>query len=475
MLFDSFLFLGFFSATVLIYYLLPSRFKLFFLFVASCIFYLSAIPSYLLIIFLLIGIDYTAARLISKSKKRKRKLYLLISLASNIGLLCIFKYFNFFNENLSYASNFLGINYSPFVLQVVIPIGLSFHTFQGMSYVIEVYNKRFKPEKNILKYASFVMFFPQLVAGPIERPQQLLTQFSKKYKFKYDEVVAGLQLMLWGMFKKVAIADRIGLFVDPVFASPQNFSGSAIAAASILFAFQIYYDFSGYTDIARGAAQVLGYKLEINFNNPYISSSIQDFWRRWHITLSSWFRDYVYIPLGGSRKSGIITYRNLLITFFLCGLWHGASWNFIAWGLLNGTYLIIFRFWNSLPYKKIHFPVGISIVITFITVCFTWIFFRADSMQTAIYMINKIFLYPLSGANFSEVGNSIFLQQNKAEFIIVLALIFIVEVVHIWNKKLFSYLPVHSRPIRWATYIALLWIIILSGNFGQREFIYFAF
>lgn len=475
MLFDSLSFLIFFPSVVLIYFILPHRFKLFFLFLASCIFYISAVPVYLLVIFLSIFIDYFSAIIISKSKKRKRKIFLCVSLITNIGLLCIFKYFNFFNQNLSSLTNIFGIHYSPFILYVAIPIGLSFHTFQGMSYVIEVYKKNFKPEKNLLKYASFIMFFPQLVAGPIERPQQLLPQFSKKHIFNYDDTISGLRLMLWGMFKKVAIADRIGVFVDPVFADPHSFNGLTIAVATVLYAFQIYYDFSGYTDIARGAARILGYRLEINFNNPYISSSIQDFWRRWHITLSNWFRDYVYIPLGGNRKGKLKLCRNLLITFFLCGLWHGASWHFVIWGVLNGVYLIIFNIWNDRNKNKYHLPSKLSIIITFATVCITWIFFRANSVSAAIYMIKKIFTYPFSNFQFSEIGGSIFLEQNKFEFLIVIVLIFIVETVQIWKSKVFNFLPMGSKSFRWAMYISIIWIIILAEKFGQRQFIYFAF
>ncbi len=475
MLFNSIQFLLFFLFVVFLYFIIPSRFRLLFLFFASCLFYVAAVPIYLFVIFLSILIDYFAAIIVSRNKGRRRKLFLFISLASNIGLLALFKYFNFFNQNLSYLTNLLGIHYAPSILALALPIGLSFHTFQGMSYVIEVYKKKFKPEKNILRYGLFVMFFPQLVAGPIERPQQLLTQFSKKFIFKYENVRRGLQLILWGMFKKVAIADRVGVFVDPAFASPQSSNGLSLAVAAILFAFQIYYDFSGYTDIARGAALILGYRLEINFNNPYMSSSVQEFWRRWHISLSSWFRDYIYISLGGNRKSKVLTYRNLLITFLLCGLWHGASWHYVVWGILNGAYLVLIHIWSSLPVKKFRVPMIASIVLTFFLTCLTWIFFRADSVSNALYIIWKIFLYPFSQMHVSEIEQSIFLQQNKAEFFVVIVLIAMVEIIQIGKGKVFSLLPMQSRVFRWIIYCSIIWITILAGKFGERAFIYFSF
>src|SRR6266568_3829542 len=276
MLFNSLQFLIFFPITVIFYFSLPLRFRLVFLLIASCVFYLMGTPLYIAVIFLSILIDYIAARVITKAKGKKRATILFISLLTNIGL----------------------------------PLGLSFHTFQGMSYVIEVYKKRYKPEKNILKYALFVLFFPQIASGPIERPQQLLQQFSKIVIFDYAHARNGIRLMLWGMLKKVAVADRIAIFVDPVFAHPAGYNSISLIVATVLFAFQIYYDFSGYIDIARGAAAVFGYRLELNFNNPYSSTSVQDFWRRWNITLSLWFRDYVYIPLGGNRGSRLQTIRN---------------------------------------------------------------------------------------------------------------------------------------------------------------------
>ena len=476
MLFNSLQFLIFFPITVILYFFLPQKFRLFFLFIASCVFYLTGTPWYIAVIFLSILIDYIAALVIAKSKKKKRKIFLLISLLTNIGLLVFFKYFNFANQNVSLIASFLGIHINPLVLTIGLPLGLSFHTFQGMSYVIEVYKKRYKAEKNILKYALFVMFFPQIASGPIERPQQLLQQFSKRVTFDYTQARNGIRLMLWGMLKKVAVADRIAVFVDPVFAHPSGFSNLSLIMATVLFAFQIYYDFSGYIDIARGSAAVLGYRLELNFNNPYISTSVQDFWRRWNITLSLWFRDYVYISLGGNRGSIFQTIRNLFVTFLLCGLWHGAAWHYVFWGGLNGLYLSICHIKSSIGrLKNIVFPNYISIPFTFICVCIGWIFFRAQSIGDAFTIIKTIFAPPNTYTTLGGALSSIILTQSKTEFFIVCIFIIIVEIIQIHKDKLLQVFNRTPFVIRWAIYSLLLWVIILAGEFGNTSFIYYSF
>jgi D-alanyl-lipoteichoic acid acyltransferase DltB (MBOAT superfamily) len=345
-----------------------------------------------------------------------------------------------------------------------------------MSYVIEVYKKRYKPEKNLLKYGLFVMFFPQLVAGPIERPQQLLRQFSKKNMFDYVLARDGIRLMLWGFLKKVAVADRIAVFVNPIFAHPSSYGGVSFMIAAILFAFQIYYDFSGYTDIARGAAAVLGYKLEINFNNPYLANSVQDFWRRWHITLSTWFRDYIYIPLGGSRGSLFTTSRNLLITFFLCGLWHGAAWHYVLWGVLNGLYLTLNHILSRAErFKKISVFRFFSVPSTFIIICLGWILFRVVDMQDAFYIFRSILFTVLHPFNTNKVIDSVFLQQSKFEFLIVITLIIFVEVIQTNKLQMLKRFNAQPVVIRWLSYSLLLWVIILAGRFGETAFIYYAF
>ena len=476
MLFNSLQFLIFLPIVFFINFLIPTRYRLYFLLLASCIFYLVGTPFFIAVIFLSIIIDYCSARILVTKKGKVRKIIFLVSLLVNIGLLAFFKYFNFFENNTGIIASFFGLKFNPFLLNVALPLGLSFHTFQGMSYVIEVYKKRYKPEKNIFRYALFVMFFPQLVAGPIERPQQLLKQLHKVHSFNYENTKNGMQLMLFGMFKKVVVADRIAVFINPIFISPKDSNGISLVVSIILFAIQIYYDFSGYTDIARGAALIFGYKLEINFNSPYSSRSIQDFWRRWHISLSYWFRDYVYIPLGGSRGSLLKTCLIVIITFFLVGLWHGASWHYVMWGVLNGVYLALFNVSKNITYlKKIKVPTRVSILFTFFLVCTTWIFFRANSISDSFLIFQKVFFDLVPHINGLELIKSVFLGQNKAEFLIVVLLTCLIEFSVLRKSKLIPFFERQPMLLRWAIYTFVVWTIILAGKFGTTTFIYFSF
>lgn len=478
MLFNSFSFLVFFPIVVILYFLLPNSLKKLFLFLASCIFYMFGTPLYILVIFLTIIIDYAAALIIARSK-HYRKHFLILSIISNLTVLIVFKYFNFILGNIGSLSHIFGLSLGTSTFNVLLPIGLSFHTFQGMAYVIEVYKKKFKPEKNILTYALYVMFFPQLVAGPIERPQHLIPQFKVEKNFNYENVRKGLLLMMWGMFKKVAIADRLSIFVQPIYAHPQDYSGITLIIATVFFAFQIYYDFSGYIDIARGSAKVLGYQLVINFNNPYGASSIQEFWRRWNTSVSSWFRDYVYIPLGGNKNGTKRTIINILITFFLSGLWHGASWHYIIWGLINGVYLAIQLTIGNMPYffskPTARLLVVISPIVTFALVCFAWIFFRANTTADALYIVKKIFSFHEFSMPNSSIVSNFFLNQNIWEVSIVIILILVTEVIHHNALRTSQYILSRSVYVRWSIYILVLWTIILAGTFGETTFIYFAF
>jgi len=315
-------------------------------------------------------------------------------------MLGFFKYFNFANENIAAFANFIGWNYPIENLSIILPIGLSFHTFQSLSYTIEVYRGHQKAERHYGYLALYVLFYPQLVAGPIERPQNILHQLHEEHRFEYQRVADGLKWMAWGMFKKVVIADRMALFVNPIYDSPTSHEGPALVFATLAFAIQIYCDFSGYSDIALGSAQVMGIKLMKNFQHPYFARSISEFWRRWHISLSTWFRDYVYIPLGGNRSGARRTAINLFITFLLSGLWHGASWTFVIWGALHGIYIILnhwieprwTRFRDSGFAKR--FPSlhnGLSLLSTFGLVCFAWIFFRASTLPDAFYIVTHLF------------------------------------------------------------------------------------
>ena len=385
MLFNSWQFAVFFPTVAVLYFLSPHKLQLFILLIASFVFYMAFIPSYVLILVVLIIIDFVAAQLIGPAKGGKRKLLLVISLVSNLYLLGFFKYFNFFNSSLASFAAIFDLHYTIQALSIILPIGLSFHTFQAMSYTIEVYRRKVKPEKRLLHYALYVMFFPQLVAGPIERPQNLLPQFNKIHKLNYDDVTAGLRLILWGLFKKVVIADRLALYVNLIYSHPQDYSGPSLIIATIFFAFQIYGDFSGYSDIAVGAARVLGFKLMTNFQYPYFSRNISEFWERWHISLSTWFRDYVYVPLGGNRVNRLRWIGNILVVFVLSGLWHGAGWLFALWGLLHASCYLLYRLFNLS-----------SRLLTFCLVCLAWIFFRANNTNDAFYIVSHLVTGPFN-------------------------------------------------------------------------------
>ena len=303
-------------------------------------FYMAFVPVYLLILLFTIAIDYCAGLLIEAAPGSRRKLYLAMSLVANVGVLAVFKYYSFFIGNANALLYWGGSEAALPLLRVVLPIGLSFHTFQAMSYTIEVYRRHQKAERHFGIFALYVLFYPQLVAGPIERPQNILPQFHQKQYFDYNRVVSGLQLMAWGLFKKVVIADRLALLVNEVYNTPTHYQGLPLLVATVFFSVQIYCDFAGYSDIALGSARVMGFDLMTNFSRPYFSRSLPEFWRRWHISLSTWFKDYVYLPLGGNRVALPRACFNLFFVFIISGLWHGASWTFIIWGALHGAYLV---------------------------------------------------------------------------------------------------------------------------------------
>lgn len=450
-------------------------------------------PEYILILGFTIIIDYFAGILIENSKGKKRKNWLILSLVANLGVLAVFKYYNFVFQFIPHA--IWHIDPEEFgipVLRMLLPIGLSFHTFQAMSYTIEVYRGNQKAERHFGLYALYVMFYPQLVAGPIERPQNILHQFKEKKFFKYDNVVLGLQLMAWGMFKKVVIADRLAMFVDEVYRSPDFYKGPSIFVATFFFSFQIYCDFSGYSDIAIGAAKVMGYDLMKNFNIPYFSKSISEFWRRWHISLSTWFRDYLYIPLGGNRVSTLLNYRNQFIVFFLSGLWHGANFNYIVWGVLHAVYLII-----GLATKKgrgrLAERIGLTklpklhnflnVVITFSLVTFAWFWFRADflevgQMKTMFLNIfkdwNNLPSY-FKRANFTKL---ILMNQEAKEFVLAIFFIVFLIFIQILQSKYQLREEIKKMPfgLRWSIYGAFFIIFLLFGVFESKsQFIYFQF
>ena len=435
------------------------------------------VPIYIFILLITILIDYFAAIYISKSEGRKKKLYLLISIVSTCLVLFIFKYFNFFNDNFKLLAQYAHWKYPIGALKILLPIGLSFHTFQSLSYVIEVYRGNQKPETHFGIYALYVMFYPQLVAGPVDRPQNILYQFYEKHNFNYDNVTYGLKLMLWGYFKKVVIADRLSIYVNTIYNNHQHHNGTSLLLATVFFAFQIYCDFSGYSDIAIGSARVMGFKLMTNFNRPYFAKSISEFWKRWHISLSTWFKDYVYIPMGGNRVIKPLVLFNLLVTFLLSGFWHGANWTYIIWGGLNGLYLAIGVLLYNTQSKINHkFDKGyssffnqlINIIFTFFLIAFSWIFFRANSLHDAVNIIHKILF---------EKGK-LFIGDNKSMaysicFLTILLITEAIEEYKLFNK--FSLYNNSSKLVRHLTYYSLIIIIMLFGVFDSSQFIYFQF
>ncbi len=468
---------------------MPPRFQWIVLLISSCIFYMAFIPIYILILFVLITIDFFAGILIVRFQGRARFNLLLASIISTCLTLAIFKYFYFINNNISSIAHILHLQYPNITLRIILPIGLSFHTFQSLSYVIEVYKGKQEPERHFGIYALYVMFFPQLVAGPIERPQNLLWQFYKHHQFEYDRVMAGLKLMGWGMLKKVVIADRLAVVVNMVYDNPHQHCGMLLIIATIFFAFQIYTDFSGYSDIARGAAQILGFKLMVNFRNPYLSQSVGEFWKRWHISLSSWFKDYVYIPLGGNRVSKTKRYANLLITFIISGLWHGASWNFVIWGFINGLFVCAEVFLDNVTgrFKQIfpainRFPLFFRcfrVAGTFFLICSAWVFFRASTFGDACYILTHFFNYnPLNIKDLADSFTNKALGLSRLQFFFATISIIVLIAQNIISEsfgitKLLVKSPLWSRFILY--YILVMTIIVFGYYEKKTPFIYFQF
>jgi D-alanyl-lipoteichoic acid acyltransferase DltB (MBOAT superfamily) len=437
------------------------------------------VPIYIAILGFTIIVDYFAGILLEDAKSpRKRKLLLIASIIANTGVLAIFKYYNFLNENLSVLLRGFTIeNPIPF-LSILLPIGLSFHTFQAMSYTIEVYRHNQKAERNFGIYALYVMFFPQLVAGPIERPQNMLHQFHTKAELKYENIIEGLKQIVWGLFKKVVIADRISEYVNIVYSSPHNFHGAQLLLATLFFSIQIYCDFSGYSSIAIGTAKILGIKLMLNFNRPYLSQSIREFWHRWHISLSSWFRDYLYFPLGGSRVPIKRAYLNTFIVFLVSGLWHGANWTFVIWGALHGFYQIFGKI--TQPFRdRVNNFIGLNrrpslfkfvqVFVTFMLASFAWIFFRAKTFDDATYIVGHIFrLDTLQNLNLFEYKIDMYIS------IFLILFLFTFDVLE-EKYKLSERIKVSPVLVKWAVYGGSVLALFILGVWKSADFIYFQF
>lgn len=485
MLFNSFTFLIFFPVVATIYFVLPQRFRWAWLLAASCYFYMAFIPVYILILFFTIAIDYVAGILIESAAGTRRKWYLVMSIVANVGVLAVFKYFNFLNANIHAIASVFHWPYGIAPLNLILPIGLSFHTFQAMSYTIEVYRGNQKAERHLGIYALYVMFFPQLVAGPIERPQNLIHQFYEKHELDYERVTSGIKRMAWGLFMKVVIADRLSLYVNPVYNEPKNFIGLTTIIATLFFAFQIYCDFAGYSHMAIGAAEVMGFKLMRNFNRPYLARSISEFWSRWHISLSSWFRDYVYIPLGGNRVARPRWYYNLSITFLLSGLWHGANWTFVIWGALNGFYLIMGIVTADLR-AAVTKAIGLAqrpalhnvvrIVITFCMVTFAWIFFRANNLMDALHVISASLHRPAAHQLLPDALRAEGISKYELAFDVLLIIGLMIFEAQRGVVSVAEKFRAQPAWVRWPAYYAVCMSIWFFGVSGEaKAFIYFQF
>lgn len=479
MLFNSLDFAIFLPIVYLLYWFVFNKsikLRNFFLLTVSYIFYGFWDWRFLSLILISSFMDYFLALEIHKtpdSNQKKRKYLLVLSLILNLGFLGFFKYYNFFVESFINTFALFGkeFNYSP--LNIILPVGISFYTFQSLSYTLDVYLKKMEPTRKVINFLAFVSFFPQLVAGPIERAKKLLPQFDDFKTFDYHSTRSGLLLIVFGLFKKIMIADRVAIFVNQAYGDIEHAQGISLLMAVFFFAFQLYLDFSAYSDIAIGTARIFGFKLTTNFRRPYLASSFSDFWKRWHITLSSWFQDYIYIPLGGNRKGTRRTIINLMMVFVLSGLWHGASWNFVIWGILNGLFLVILdnvlKLENSKGFKRVFASILVSL-----SWALSLIFFRAQTFADAIQVFKNI-----------GFGNADLLYNfglNSLEFSFAIYLIIGMMVYELlaehWGERLLDRFYAAKPYLRWSLYLVLTLSIIYLGSYGaanDNTFIYFQF
>ena len=497
MLFNSVDFLVFFPIVTLIYFLIPHKIRYLWLLVCSYYFYMCWNAMYALLLFASTMITWVSGLAIAAAAKKetedptrlRSRGIVAISLILNLTLLFFFKYSNFVIENLNSLLAYTGVSLRVPKLDLLLPVGISFYIFQALSYTIDVYRGDVQVEKNPLRYMVFVSFFPQLVAGPIERSSRLLGQFYEKHRFSYDRMVRGLMMMLWGYFQKMVVADRLSVLVDQVFNYSSYYAGFEILVGAVFFAFQIYCDFAGYSTIAIGAAQVMGFDLMENFRRPYLAVSVADFWRRWHISLTSWFRDYLYIPLGGNRKGKLAKYRNIMVVFLSSGLWHGANWTYVIWGGLNGLFQII-----GAQTKKLRSAVKsflgirdnsgsgrlLSMIVTFLLVDFTWIFFRAATLEDAVTVIRQLFSSFNPWVLFD--GTLYTLGLSMIDFwvgIVAIAMILAVDVLHERGVRIREWILNQNLLFRWMVYFLAIFTILIFGfygpNYDAAQFIYFQF
>ena len=473
MLFNSAEFLLFFPLVALLYYLLPARLRWVLLLAASYLFYASWRIEYLALIITSTTIDYLAGMgIVHTTDATVRKRYLTLSILSNLGILFAFKYWGFFSATVNEALGLAIPN-----ADLVLPIGISFYTFQSMSYTIDVYRGQVKVERNFGRFALYIAFFPQLVAGPIERAKRLLPQLRQHVQFEYHAATSGMRLIAWGFFKKVVIADRLGQLVDAVYGAPQTASSLALLLATVFFAFQIYCDFSGYSDIAIGCARFLGVRLMPNFRQPYFATSLREFWQRWHISLSTWFRDYLYIPLGGNRGSHLHWGRNILLVFVVSGLWHGANWTFVLWGAIHGVGLILeriakralkpYRLTERLGQRLTH---SLQFIVTMLFVMVAWIFFRANTVADAWYIVTHLATPSILSLTLPTAWSAMEITLSVLFLGLLLGLEWLIE-----RYALPTWFVNRPISIRWALYICITATVLFFGVSNDQPFIYFQF
>ncbi|MBQ9414478.1 MAG: MBOAT family protein [Clostridia bacterium] len=486
MLFNSLQFVLFFPIVVILYFLVPHKYRWALLLVASYVFYMGWNAAYALLLLTSTVVTYGASLLMAAPKlQRYKKLFLVLSIVINLGILFTFKYFNFFFSGLYAVLDALHIAYTEIPYSLVLPVGISFYTFQALGYSIDVYRGDVPVQKHFGKYALFVSFFPQLVAGPIERSKNLLPQFDEVHRFNYENAAAGLRLMAWGYFKKIVIADTVCVAVNTVYNHVEAYDGVALIAATLLFTIQIFCDFSGYSDIARGCARIMGFRLMKNFDHPYFATSIKDFWRRWHISLSTWFKDYVYIPLGGNRKGEARTCLNLMITFLVSGLWHGANWTFVIWGGLHGLLQVIGRITKrpreaccrAVRLDKVPRVHGvIQMLITFCFVAFGWIFFRANSLHDAGYVITHLFAVDsLSFSSVFSVLKMMFGTRAEVYRLLLTLPVFVIASVLDYKVSLSRLITRRPAAVRYILYLLIILYMALMARSDMQDFIYFQF
>lgn len=473
MLFNSIQFLIFYAIIFIFYWFVTNknlRLQNLLLLVSSFYFYACWDWRFLFLLLFTIVLDFLSGTMMSASKKlNQKRFWFWLSIIVNVGFLGFFKYYNFFASSFSELLTSLGFYVNPWTLNIILPVGISFYTFHGLSYVIDIYYDRIKAEKNFVDYAVFVSFFPLLVAGPIERATHLLPQIKKSRIFNYDQAISGVKLIILGFFKKVVVADNLAFFVNQVYDNPADKSSLELIIGAIFFSFQIYGDFSGYSDIAMGLARLFGIELLKNFRFPYFSIDIPDFWKRWHISLTSWFRDYLYIPIGGSRGTKMMQIRNVFIVFLVSGFWHGANWTYVFWGFLNALFFLPSLLFPKKNYLEIHYNwlSYVKIILTFFLTTLIWIFFRSSSILNAFEYLNHMF-------SIESFDYSIVTKTAKHSLVFIISVIAIFTLILV---ELFSFRnKIQEVEMPKIVYILLLFMILFMGAFkNQVDFIYFQF